>query len=643
MFLTIGTHSYDVYTVQPGTFVRSGTNVSAFIEPDSWALNFPYYDDVILGAGKTSKKTTWKNTTLTYQNREECIDLFAQAFVTDRRFVILELDERADLPDTPYHNLHADAMAPISSSSSGSNCTSGPDPWICAEQSRATCESQCDGDCHYDARSWTCSTSNAEYCSSECDISRLKEQDSWTPFADSWNVSGCYSQKEEEYCKVEMASQLAAMVLVVTLLHFVFLFLSLYHLSIAPLLSLGDAISSFLQRPDSSTRTIPFSHLLDALQNHHRPWNHGPAPPPPSPPPRHRKLSATTPSRRLAFAFLLTAILGLTTAGLALGITRVQRRDPSRNPFATGIGASVNIDTLMPIASSTTVGPSATIWRATLLANAGQPLLSLLHCAYNALFTALYLGAEWDGYGGGGAGAAGGKKGLRISSVPRGAQRASHFLQLPWRYGVPLSAASTLLHWLASQSVFTVSLVDGGDAGEAGAGDGGGSEGGTMRGDQLDRFFGCGFSPLAMALLLVALLALLACLLAAALPRFKTGMPVVGSCSAAIAAACRPHPRREEAVAVSSASPSCKGLPDSATDCPEEDISALPLSWGVVEEGVADRGGGGGEVRFCALTSDDEASVEPWMRSVSFAAWRERALGAMGERDLVGEGNEGGR
>ncbi|KAB2571503.1 hypothetical protein DBV05_g9854 [Lasiodiplodia theobromae] len=456
-----------------------------------------------------------------------------------------------------------------------------------------------------------------------------------------------------------MASQLAAMVLVVTLLHFVFLFLSLYHLSIAPLLSLGDAISSFLQRPDPSTRTIPFSHLLDALQNRHHPWTHDPNPPsPPPPPPRHRKLTATTPSRRLAFAFLLTAILGLTTAGLALGITRVQRRDPSRNPFATGIGASVNIDTLMPIAgSSTTVGPSATIWRATLLANAGQPLLSLLHCAYNALFTALYLGTEWDGYGGGrggiggvgakmgggggGGGREGGKKGLRISSVPRGAQRASHFLQLPWRYGVPLSAASTLLHWLASQSVFTVSLVDGGDAGEAGARDDSGKE--TATAEQSDRFFGCGFSPLAMALLLVALLALLACLLAAALPRFKTGMPVVGSCSAAIAAACRPHPRREEAVAVSCASPpSCKGLSDSATDCPEEDISALPLSWGVVEEGAADQGGGGGgEVRFCALTSDDEAVVEPWMRPVSFAAWRERALEALGERNLAGGGNGG--
>ncbi|KAK0653618.1 hypothetical protein DIS24_g5839 [Lasiodiplodia hormozganensis] len=439
-----------------------------------------------------------------------------------------------------------------------------------------------------------------------------------------------------------MASQLAAMVLVVTLLHFVFLFLSLYHLSIAPLLSLGDAISSFLQRPDPSTRTIPFSHLLDALQNRHHPWTHDPNPPspPPPPPPRHRKLSATTPSRRLAFAFLLTAILGLTTAGLALGITRVQRRDPSRNPFVTGIGASVNIDTLMPIAGSSSggVGPSAAIWRATLLANAGQPLLSLLHCAYNALFTALYLGTEWDGYGGGGGESS--KKGLRISSVPRGAQRASHFLQLPWRYGVPLSAASTLLHWLASQSVFTVSLVDGGDAGEAGARDesGGGTGGGKETAEQSDRFFGCGFSPLAMALLLVALLALLACLLAAALPRFKTGMPVVGSCSAAIAAACRPHPRREEAVAVSCASPpSCKGLSDSATDCPEEDISALPLSWGVVEEGAADRGGGG-DVRFCALTSDDEAVVEPWMRPVSFAAWRERALEALGERNLPGGG-----
>lgn len=60
--------------------------------------------------------------------------------------------------------------------------------------------------------------------------------------------------------------------------------------------------------------------------------------------------------------------------------------------------------------------------------------------------------SEWDSF-------ALFQKGLRVSGVPRGEQRVTHFLQLPYRYSIPLMGFSTLLHWLISQSIFVVSVV----------------------------------------------------------------------------------------------------------------------------------------------------------------------------------------
>ena len=45
------------------------------------------------------------------------------------------------------------------------------------------------------------------------------------------------------------------------------------------------------------------------------------------------------------------------------------------------------------------------------------------------------------------------RKTLRVSA-PEGIQRSSYFVSMPWRYGIPLISAMSILHWLASQSVF---------------------------------------------------------------------------------------------------------------------------------------------------------------------------------------------
>jgi hypothetical protein len=84
------------------------------------------------------------------------------------------------------------------------------------------------------------------------------------------------------------------------------------------------------------------------------------------------------------------------------------------------------------------------------LANVGQIVLSMYYFNFNAIFTSMALTYEWNQM-------AKEQKGLRVSK-PEGHQRGTYFLQLPYRFAVPLAAVSSLLHWLLSQTLFFVRI-----------------------------------------------------------------------------------------------------------------------------------------------------------------------------------------
>lgn len=74
---------------------------------------------------------------------------------------------------------------------------------------------------------------------------------------------------------------------------------------------------------------------------------------------------------------------------------------------------------------------------ATLLANLPQLLLSLAFVAYNGLFTSMLLAQEWQSFGTC-------RQPLRVSS-PKGAQLATRWLTLPYRYSIPLLVGSSAM------------------------------------------------------------------------------------------------------------------------------------------------------------------------------------------------------
>jgi hypothetical protein len=187
------------------------------------------------------------------------------------------------------------------------------------------------------------------------------------------------------------------------------------------------------------------------------------------------------------------------------------------------------------------------------LANMPQAILAGIYVAYNGIFTSMLQAEEWNSY-------SVKRKGLRVSIATQGAQRDTYFLSLPYRYSIPLLVISALLHWLVSQSLFLVSIL-----------------GITLMVDNsaesVTSNFTCGYSPIAAIFVFVFAVLMFCFAVGTGFRRFKSGMPVAGSCSAAIAAACYP----------------VEGLAQVKVD--------EPLQWGVM-------GTAAGGLPHCGFSSD---------------------------------------
>ena len=164
-----------------------------------------------------------------------------------------------------------------------------------------------------------------------------------------------------------------------------------------------------------------------------------------------------------------------------------------------------------------------------LLANLPQTIVSFLYLTYNALFTCMLVAKEWNQF-------AHKRKTLRVAD-PVGEQRSTYWLQLPYTYSIPLLIMSSLLHWLVSQTLFFVRIKD-------------------VESDEV--ITSCGYSPIAIITVISIGVILVLVIVLTGFRRYEKGIPLAGSSSAAISAACHP---------------------------PEEDVDArlLPVMWGDVK------------------------------------------------------------
>ena len=161
---------------------------------------------------------------------------------------------------------------------------------------------------------------------------------------------------------------------------------------------------------------------------------------------------------------------------------------------------------------STSTSAVATLWSAW-LANLPQLLVSFCYFSVNLVCTSMAGTEEWNHF-------ATSRKGLRVTK-PSAKQRSTYFLQLPYRWSLPLTAIGGALHWLVSQAFFLVRVddVDGGESTSA-----------------------CGVSLLSLITLLCVFWLLLFTICAVGHRMMPIKAPLIASCSLAISAACHPPP-----------------------------------------------------------------------------------------------------
>lgn len=174
----------------------------------------------------------------------------------------------------------------------------------------------------------------------------------------------------------------------------------------------------------------------------------------------------------------------------------------------------------LSISASNPLSSTATLYNA-LLVNIPQLLLSFGYLNLNTICTSIASCAEWNGMGVT-------RKGLRVTN-PQGEQRSTYFLQLPYKWSLPLMITSGTLHWLLSQSFFLVRV------------DKYNRQGQILITESISA---CGFSTFSLYALLLASLIVLGIVGFLGLRKFHVKTPVVASCSLAISAAC--HPRTGE-------------------------------------------------------------------------------------------------
>ncbi|GKU08207.1 hypothetical protein FLAG1_08581 [Fusarium langsethiae] len=211
-----------------------------------------------------------------------------------------------------------------------------------------------------------------------------------------------------------------------------------------PLMTPGDAIASFIARPDEETRGMCTLSLEDLKR------------PPASPglvvgdTTRGYKLLQgprqwhTTSARKFGKAlprsiWIVSSLLigsSLVVAGTMLGISLREQSLADARFAHSPLNEDVRNESLENLA----------LLPLTMVANLPQLILSTCYLAYNGLFTRMLAEFEWSKY-------SVEFKSLRVTE-PKGSQNSTYRLQLPYRFSIPLIFVSIALHWLYSNCIY---------------------------------------------------------------------------------------------------------------------------------------------------------------------------------------------
>jgi hypothetical protein len=345
------------------------------------------------------------------------------------------------------------------------------------------------------------------------------------------------------HCKLQISLYILITIIACNFIKSAAMIWTLWYQREVTFVTFGDALSSWLDVPDLSTkgRCLTRKHDIKS-KSQHKDYRLQSLPIVYAKGREDFWYYAVSSERR--FTTLYVCFMTAVAAGAAAGVAAISVSSKGVSAMSVGYGAVDNRALMRTGHLDTLQGLGAGAF----LVNIPQVFLSFNYLLYNSMLTCMHLAQEYSGY-------AIERKALRVTT-PRGAQRSTYWLQLPYIYSIPLIATSATLHWLVSQSIFYVRIQA------------------YLHGKEYpdDSTDAVGFSPRALLTLAVLTLVVLTVGISLGLRRLDTRIPLAASCSLALAA---------------------------AAHRPEDDVDAAshPLKWGEVLDS------GSETVGHCCFTS----------------------------------------
>ncbi|OAX82872.1 hypothetical protein ACJ72_02769 [Emergomyces africanus] len=342
---------------------------------------------------------------------------------------------------------------------------------------------------------------------------------------ETFKIEGCLSEKIPESCQLMFSFPIAIVVLVLNVLNIACLFITARDSRDDVLLTMGDAISSFLSRPDPNSRGRCLSSKSNVYTKAFSSSSET----------RYSQVNIPKRLPRLkrwfhsinSFHWYLTVVLYFASLAGSIYLHLIafsSLKSEYEGGSLPGLSADSRKPTSVTPVSSMKSSNSKDIMSLMLLANIPQLVLSISYFLYNNLLTTMLLAAEYNSY-------ALHRRYLRVTK-PQGKQRSELYISLPHRYGLPLIALFAVLHWLTSQSLFYVQEIPF-----------------YADGRLADSFTvsALGFSSVPMIIAVTLGSIMLIAVFGLSLRRFGSRMPLAANCSAGISAACHPPENDKDA------------------------------------------------------------------------------------------------
>lgn len=210
VFTTLSAREYDVFLVTSDFLTGAPFNLNLTSTSMDNSLNYPtgeaYFEklDLLEPLAQTLQDS---QSSLQKLTNTDCIGTYATEFVSS----------------------HANVLA-VSSESNKSNSIL----WVWSSEFNGAS----------DASPWFCSDA-------PCDTKTIAEAPTWQLM--SWDIEYCLSQTVEEHCRIQFSEVILAVVIVCNLCKMIIMGYVAWKRPSEPLVTVGDAVASFLDQPDSTT------------------------------------------------------------------------------------------------------------------------------------------------------------------------------------------------------------------------------------------------------------------------------------------------------------------------------------------------------------------------------------------------------